>query len=112
MRRKFPPHEINRILDAQDGKCALCGHKILSWQKFDRDHIIPLAAGGLDEISNLQIVHHSCHVKKTAGDMKTISKIRRLRKGGNRRKGRAIPGSKDSNWKCRLTGRGHRWERR
>ena len=35
-------------------------------EALDVDHKVPLSAGGADEIGNLQILHASCHARKTA----------------------------------------------
>ena len=51
------------------GVCQLCG---LLVQGDDReahiDHIVEKAAGGGDELSNLRLVHRSCHSKRHACD--------------------------------------------
>jgi len=41
------------------------------------DHIVPRALGGKDVYSNLQLLHESCHLKKTAADKISIAKARR-----------------------------------
>lgn len=51
------------ILDTNDNKCSICG------RRFDKkylhiDHIVPLAKGGRNEISNLQILCVECNLKK------------------------------------------------
>lgn len=38
--------------------------------KFDVDHKIPLHKGGVDEVTNLQLLCSDCHKKKTREDMK------------------------------------------
>ena len=111
-RKRFSKAAYASILEAQGGKCTICGDEISCIEECDRDHIIPLAAGGKDEPDNIQIVHRHCHKEKTRNDSKVIAKIRRIRKGGNKRRGRPIPGTKASGWKCYLTCNGKRWERR
>lgn len=44
------------------GKCAVCGRK----SKLTRDHIIPLAAGGADDITNIQPLCAPCNSRKGA----------------------------------------------
>jgi 5-methylcytosine-specific restriction protein A len=44
----------------------LCRH--CSRPGLDVDHIIPLASGGTNDRNNLQVLCHSCHSSKTAGD--------------------------------------------
>lgn len=41
--------------------CAICG----STQTLELDHILCASAGGDDDISNLQLLCHKCHQKKT-----------------------------------------------
>lgn len=54
------------------GRCALCGKKIerqLQWphpQSFSIDHVIPVAHGGTDDISNVQAAHLRCNIAKQA----------------------------------------------
>jgi 5-methylcytosine-specific restriction endonuclease McrA len=44
------------------GPCVKCrAMKDLTW-----DHIVPLAKGGLNELSNLQVLCRSCNAKKGA----------------------------------------------
>lgn len=56
-------------LMARDGMyCKLCGQPLDRHIKDDRspdyvtfDHIVPSSAGGLDDLSNLQLAHQSCN---------------------------------------------------
>ena len=52
----------------QKGLCPLCnrGFKPFSIEQIERDHIIPLSKGGDDSITNIQLVHRSCHERKSA----------------------------------------------
>lgn len=106
-RRRFSAKDIDRLMAKQGGKCALCGWPIEG--DFHRDHVIPLAAGGADEIGNIQLVHPSCHRRKTADeDMAVIAKTRRVkaRHDGTRKPSKAIiPGSKRSRWKKGIDGK-------
>lgn len=50
---------------ARDGGiCRICGKLIVG--RIDVDHIVPKAAGGRDELANLQSCHAACHSRKTA----------------------------------------------
>lgn len=69
----FKRNAKNKLFTKQEGKCNLC--------KFDLDitlspldHIKPLALGGSNEISNLQLICIPCHSGKTKKDMKDIHK--------------------------------------
>ena len=49
-----------QVKRAAGGKCALCpmpGAQV--------DHIVPLARGGKDDLSNMQLLCFSCHANKT-----------------------------------------------
>ena len=57
------------VIARDGGVCQLCG---LLVQGDDReahiDHIVEKAAGGGEELSNLRLVHRSCHSKRHASD--------------------------------------------
>jgi 5-methylcytosine-specific restriction endonuclease McrA len=59
------------------GLCRSCGatenHLYGNWQA---DHIIPLAAGGSFELTNVQTLCCSCHFSKSKTDLKTIKSYR------------------------------------
>lgn len=58
--------DIKEIYSMQKGRCAICRKKLD--QKFHVDHIQPLARGGSNARSNLQIACGSCNVRKQAQD--------------------------------------------
>ncbi len=64
--RLFSKEDISKKLEEQNNICTLCQKEIKkSISKYEGDHIIPWAAGGKTEYSNLQVVHAKCHrVKK------------------------------------------------
>lgn len=47
-------------------RCSICG----AMDSLERDHIVPLAEGGSDTISNLQILCKGCHRTKTLAEIK------------------------------------------
>lgn len=64
--RKRSQHgkEIRKyIYDKADGRCELCGRKILL-PEMTIDHVVPLAMGGRDEIENMQCVCRMCNQLK------------------------------------------------
>lgn len=54
-RRLWLQSVIQEIYEAQDGKCAISGEP-LAQGDYEVDHIIPLAHGGGNERSNIQLV--------------------------------------------------------
>jgi RNA-directed DNA polymerase len=50
-----------QIAQNQKWKCPICGEPIFNGEEIETHHIIPVAQGGLDDISNLQHLHTPCH---------------------------------------------------
>ena len=90
------------------GTCQSCQSKIHPGQKWEIDHIIPLALGGDNSLKNLQILCKICHTLKTnRQDLTIIAKVKRLQTkhlGANTIAYKPIPGSKKSKWKKKITG--------
>lgn len=59
-----------QVIARDKGICQICGQPV-SMEAGDAqvDHKIPKRNGGTDELSNLQLLHRSCHSKKTAGGL-------------------------------------------
>jgi len=60
---------VGTLLRKQKAICPMCKKKFTSMDKMEVDHIIPKNKGGKDLYSNLQLLHRSCHVEKTAADL-------------------------------------------
>lgn len=45
----------------QNYKCPICGEYLCNGEKIETHHILPVAQGGLDDISNIKHLHSSCH---------------------------------------------------
>lgn len=56
---------FDSILIRDCGVCGVCGKPIME-TTIELDHIIPLAAGGTHERTNVQIAHRSCNRRKHA----------------------------------------------
>lgn len=59
-RRRFRMDEINTTLIKCNNRCVRCGSR----ENLSIDHKFPLALGGLNELSNYQILCKSCNSKK------------------------------------------------
>lgn len=102
-----------RILEAHGARCYLSGFQIDPLRdRWDIEHVIPLAAGGSDDDSNLRPALKEPHKIKTKQDIKHISKGKRVRAnylGAKGRKSRPMPGTRGSGWRHKMDGS---WERR
>jgi 5-methylcytosine-specific restriction endonuclease McrA len=57
-----------------------------------RDHIVPRALGGGEELENIQLLCANCHEDKTVADLATISRLPDSRA----RKSRAMRGNQNA----------------
>ena len=74
----MPPVSVyDRLYRKQDAKDAITGLPFTSKDKIVRDHIIPLADGGENRESNLQLITLETHKVKTGGEATVRSKVRR-----------------------------------
>lgn len=62
-RQYLTSDEKEIVLTRQNNKCCAC---LLSTEKYEIDHIKPLASGGSNNLDNLQALCTSCHKEKTA----------------------------------------------
>lgn len=94
-----------RIFELHGRRCGKCGNDAGARPEFD--HIIALINGGEHRESNLWPLCSLCHKIKTKRDVAikalTAKKIK-SHYGFKRRKGRPMPGSKDSGWKRKMDG--------
>lgn len=112
-RRDYPPMTSRRhlsatarqrIFDAADGLCHICGLSVFG-KRWEVEHRIPLALGGADDESNMSPAHKDCHGEKTATDVGMIAKAKRqrLRHSGIRNRS-SFPGGRDSRLKRKMDG--------
>lgn len=76
-RRSFTAAQRKTVFDRQNGLCAASGAP-LTGDRWQIDHIIPLALGGTHETSNWEGLSFAAHAKKTARDIAAIAKAKRL----------------------------------
>ena len=102
-----PPSVTLRIWTRAKGRCQICDRKLMSGDKWDRDHIVPLADGGQNRESNFQVACNWCHGRKTSSENVTRAKVRSKTKkhaGIRERVSRPFPGSKQSRFKKHVDG--------
>lgn len=71
--RKNPPKWVKKAVFYRDrGRCVLCKKDISGLTSIDSnenfDHIVPLASGGINDISNIQLLCETCNKEKLAGE--------------------------------------------
>jgi 5-methylcytosine-specific restriction endonuclease McrA len=62
------PPNVAYLFKRQKGRCPFCGLCFREGDQLEVDHILPMALGGNDRYSNLQLLHGHCHDQKTAAD--------------------------------------------
>lgn len=62
-RTALPKTTRIRLLNVQEHICAICRGPMGLYDSHI-DHIIPINAGGSDDITNLQLVHMVCNLRK------------------------------------------------
>src|SRR5262245_36415749 len=69
--KRFRSVDLARILKAQKNRCAIC---TVSFNRAKRhlDHIVPVARGGSNDLSNFQYLCGRCNLKKGAQDALTF----------------------------------------
>lgn len=64
---------LGTLYERDSGKCQLCNRDIEQDQLFEIDHIVEKAAGGLDIITNLRLVHLACHKARHTQNRVTLA---------------------------------------
>ena len=93
-----------RIVDEQDGRCAICSRLFDSKEQPQFDHRKPLSMGGAHRESNLDALCKLCHSKKTAEEAAPRAKADRVRAKQILSRGFRKPAKKGSKlqWNWRL----------
>ena len=106
-KRFLSKFRLNLFLE-RNSTCQACQSKIHPGQKWEIDHIIPLAIGGDNSPQNLQVLCKICHRFKTnTQDLSAIAKIKRIKikhLGAKSHFKRLMPGNRKSRWKKKLNG--------
>ena len=65
---RTPLHHRTRaaVIRRDDLVCGICKGAIDEMEAIHIDHIVPVAKGGSDDLSNLQSAHALCNLKKGA----------------------------------------------
>lgn len=94
---------------AAGGKCRDCGVKLRPGMPREYHHIIPQNVGGSGEAKNCMLLCKPCHgVRTRKTDTPQAARTKRLEKaaaGIERRKGKPMPGNRNSEFKKHLDGR-------
>jgi 5-methylcytosine-specific restriction endonuclease McrA len=104
---KVPDHVRVRIFDRAKGICHITGRKIRAGEKWEIEHVTPLADGGEHRESNLAPALKWAHQEKTRAEATSRAKVRRIRKkhiGASTTK-RPMQGSRASGLKKLMNGK-------
>lgn len=77
-RRRLTGKARLALLTAHNSRCHICGGAIEPGQRWEVEHVIPLAMGGDDEPGNMRPAHSKCHRAKTIKDVADIAKAKRV----------------------------------
>lgn len=107
MRRRISTRERVDIFHRWAGICHLCATRITAGERWDIEHVVPLAQGGDDYGDNLRPAHTRCHAIKSKDDARNTAKAKRreaIHLGAKAPSRNPLPGSKSSQWKRRMNG--------
>ena len=78
----------------QHGRCHLCSGFIKATERWELEHVIPLAMGGADDETNWALAHTKCHKSKTVRDLLELGRAKRreAKHLGAKRSRKEIPG--------------------
>lgn len=103
----MPPRSVfDRLWEKQGGKDAITGVAFQTGDKIVRDHIVPLADGGKNVESNLQLILLDTHKPKTAAEATARAETRRIHEKhrGYVRRQSGFATNRDGKFKKRMDG--------
>lgn len=107
-RRHISTKQRAELFLAHKRICHICGGEIDGIrERWDVEHIIPLALGGDDEPSNWAPAHVACHKLKTKQDAADIGRARRVSArhvGATAPSRTPLPCGRRSKWKKKING--------
>lgn len=87
-RKAIPKRFKAEAWEQADGRCQACGIT-LHGGDHAYDHVLPVALGGKNEPSNIQVLCDPCHIVKTNEDVARIAKAdRQARRSGPQKPGK------------------------
>ncbi len=109
MRRRWSTTDKLKLFLDHERACHICGHEIDgASERWEVEHIIPLAQGGDDDLSNCAPAHVACHKEKTrvnAADTARAKRRQAKHLGARATSSRPMPGSKASGLKKLFSGK-------
>jgi 5-methylcytosine-specific restriction protein A len=78
-RKPLTRNQRAKMHDENGSTCCICLEPIPAGEPFIDEHIIPLALGGTNDMSNRGPAHVGCAKKKTQRDLQLIAKAKRVR---------------------------------
>ena len=73
---KYGPTREAKLIKVQQGRCNVCKGFFAEGEHREIDHIVPKAAGGVDQYVNLQLLCVPCHREKSNKDLVIIQKYK------------------------------------
>ncbi len=55
-----------RVFERDGGRCHICG-ELVSTEKFELDHLVPISKGGSHTYANVRVAHPSCNRRRSDG---------------------------------------------
>ncbi len=107
MRKRRTSQQRLKLFLAQGGICYICGLKVQTGEKWELEHERALSMFGADDEDNLRIAHVHCHKTKTATDLGSLAKAKRIvaRHRGAHEARHPLPFGRGSKYKRKIGGK-------